>query len=219
MTPKTMLLIPMAAAVLASRGAVADEAVPAAPDAAAHEKSFHVDLAVTGGGLLAVGTHRPAYGGAAEIDLRLLWRVGRVVRLGLRGALAIGSIPWNYEGGDGEYAWIAGGNDPIDRNNRPAYGNRASFAALGGFVIVFDLGEVVDLDFLAGLGNAEPVGDERVSFYQHIPNLSTGLGFTFDLGVSGPVALGITARVDYISSLLKDCKGYLLPQAGLRMTF
>ena len=81
-------------------------------------------------------------------------------------------------------------------------------------------GRLVALDLLLiGLGNVLPLTTPRASFFQYLMMPGVGLGFTFDLGRHGPVALGLTVRVDYIATLLRDTRGFFLPQAGLLMTF
>lgn len=178
-------------------------------------------MSFTGGGMMAVGTPRPAFGGGGGLDVRLLWRVHRAVRMGIRIAAVVGGVPWNYEGEDGEYAWVPGGNDvPEWGAKRVPYGTRATLSWLVGYAMAFDLGRVVDLDLmLVGLGNVLPLTTPRASIYQYLMMPGVGLGFTFDLGRHGPVALGLTVRVDYIATLLRDARGYVLPQAGLLMTF
>lgn len=86
--------------------------------------------------------------------------------------------------------------------------------------MAFDLGRLVDLDLmLVGLGNVLPLATPRASFFQYLMTPGVGLGLSFDLGRHGPVALGLTVRVDYVATLLRDARGFFLPQAGLLMTF
>jgi hypothetical protein len=185
------------------------------------DRRFHADLSFTGGGMMAAGTPRPAFGGGGGINVRLLWRIHRAVRLGIRIAAIVGGMPWNPEGVDGEIAWVPGGNDTGDWvPDSVSYGTRATLSWLVGYAMAFDLGRVVDLDLmLIGLGSVFPLATPRASFFQYIMSPGVGLGLTFDLGRHGPVALGLTLRVDYIATVLQDARGFFLPQAGLLMTF
>lgn len=185
------------------------------------DKRFHVDMSFTGGGMMAVGTPRPAFGGGGGVDVRLLWRVHRAVRMGIRIAAVVGGMPWNPEGVDGEIAWVPGGNGSRDwMPDSVSYGTRATLSWLVGYAMAFGLGRVVDLDLmLIGLGSVFPLATPRAWFFQYIMSPGVGLGLTFDLGRHGPVALGLTLRVDYVATYLRDARGFFLPQAGLLMTF
>ena len=197
--------------------------VLAASTAQAKDVPFSLDLEFTGGGLVSFRTSRgtgPSVvgGGAGEINLRLLWRVGRRVRLGARAAVGVGGMEWGYTGADGEYAWVPGEREKTrDAWNPPPYGLKTTVAVVLAPTIVVDLGGGVALDFTMGLGGVMPAAPKSPSVTAF--GLAVGAGLSVDVARFRTVTLGLTARADYMTGFWGAYAGTLVPQAGLRMTF